>query len=163
LKIVVRWDEVERYLAWQGTGIYKKEEAAWPHMTKMHLLDVPCSTLCSARKLCMPIEPKPNRNCHWDSRLIRLVHEARRAQSLVDENRTAEVSELAKQMQVSPWRFARYLHINYLAPDILTALLDGTQPRGLTRKQVLDANLPLDWALQRRILGFPPRASSDGF
>lgn len=46
--------------------------------------------------------------------------------------------------------------------DILMALvvrgiLDGTQPAGLTRKKLVHANLPLDWALQRRLFGFAPR------
>jgi site-specific DNA recombinase len=45
--------------------------------------------------------------------------------------------------------------VNYLAPDILTAMMDGTQPPELTRRTLIDANLPLDWALQRKLFGFP--------
>jgi hypothetical protein len=52
-------------------------------------------------------------------------------------------------------RFMRVLRVNYLAPDILTAMMDGTQPPELTRRTLIDANLPLDWTLQRKLFGFP--------
>ena len=32
---------------------------------------------------------------------------------------------------------------------------DGTQPRTLTCRALMEAKLPMDWALQRRLLGFP--------
>tara|TARA_R110000787_G_scaffold5442_1_gene19828 strand:- start:9344 stop:9547 length:204 start_codon:yes stop_codon:yes gene_type:complete len=44
--------------------------------------------------------------------------------------------------------------LNYLAPDIVTAILDGTQPTTLTRKIVLESNIPTDWAIQRQLFGF---------
>jgi site-specific DNA recombinase len=49
----------------------------------------------------------------------------------------------------------RLIRLNYLAPDIVASILDGAQPRELTRRQLIDANLPLDWALQRKMFGFP--------
>jgi hypothetical protein len=60
--------------------------------------------------------------------------------------------------------FMRLLRVSYLAPDIITAILDGAQPPELTRRGLLDANLPLDWALQRKLFGFaeqPPMRSSE--
>jgi hypothetical protein len=49
-----------------------------------------------------------------------------------------------------------------LAPDIVEAILDGRQPRGLRLAEML-GNGPLDWNEQRRIRGFsrgyaPPRS-----
>jgi hypothetical protein len=58
----------------------------------------------------------------------------------------------------------RLLRLNYLAPDIITAIMDGAQPRELTRRELLDANLPLDWALQRKMFGFeeqPPMRTTE--
>ena len=58
----------------------------------------------------------------------------------------------------------RILRVNYLAPDIITAILDGAQPPQLTRRGLLDASLPLDWALQRKLFGFaeqPPMRSCE--
>jgi len=52
-------------------------------------------------------------------------------------------------------RFSRLVRLNYLAPDIALAIRDGSQPSTMTRRSLLGANLPLDWAIQRNLLGFP--------
>jgi hypothetical protein len=58
-----------------------------------------------------------------------------------------------KRMRTS--QFARLIRVNYLAPDIVTSILDGTQPESLTRMELLRTNIPTDWDLQRQLLGFP--------
>ena len=47
----------------------------------------------------------------------------------------------------------RILNCAFLAPDIVEAILEGRQPADLTVQKLLH-NLPLDWAEQRRRLGF---------
>lgn len=45
--------------------------------------------------------------------------------------------------------------ISYLAPDIISSIIDGTQPVDLTGRKVLRiGSLPLDWTAQRTLLGF---------
>ena len=47
------------------------------------------------------------------------------------------------------------LRISFLAPDIVSAIVDGRQPPSLTGRRLLRVtDLPLDWAGQRRVLGF---------
>jgi hypothetical protein len=49
-------------------------------------------------------------------------------------------------------RVARFA---FLAPDIVAAILEGRQPPSLAARQLARMpELPLDWAEQRRILGF---------
>lgn len=84
-----------------------------------------------------------------------LIEEAQRAWAATMANRDLSPAELAKNSKMTLAHFMRLLRINYLAPDIVTAILDGAQPRNLTRRELLDANLPLDWALQRSLFGFP--------
>jgi hypothetical protein len=64
------------------------------------------------------------------------------------------MSELAQMNLMRPAGFARLVRLNYLAPDIVAAILDGEQPKGLTRKKLLTFDLPIDWKLQRALLGF---------
>jgi site-specific DNA recombinase len=46
------------------------------------------------------------------------------------------------------------LRISFLAPDIVTAIVEGRQPPSLTGRRLLRVtDLPLDWAGQRRVLG----------
>ena len=50
---------------------------------------------------------------------------------------------------------ARLMRLNFLAPDIVIAILNGRQPVGLTaRKLMADTRLPLEWSEQRKALGF---------
>ncbi|MEQ8743713.1 recombinase family protein [Parasphingorhabdus sp.] len=53
----------------------------------------------------------------------------------------------------------RYLgqlvRISWLAPDIIGAIMDGTQPVNLTGRKLTRANaIPLDWPSQRKMFGF---------
>lgn len=53
----------------------------------------------------------------------------------------------------------RYLgqlvRISWLAPDIIAAIMDGTQPVNLTGRKLTRANaIPLDWPSQRKMFGF---------
>ena len=47
------------------------------------------------------------------------------------------------------------LRISFLAPDIITAIVEGGQPPSLTGRRLLRVtDLPLDWPGQRRVFGF---------
>ena len=83
------------------------------------------------------------------------MRQVREAQRLVDTRRRDPVGELAARMHRTPGHFMKLLRLNYLAPDISTAILDGTQPPGLTARQLIDSDLPTDWSLQSKIFGFP--------
>lgn len=50
---------------------------------------------------------------------------------------------------------ARLMRLNYLAPEIVTAILKGQQPATLTATKLMaDTRLPLAWAVQRKAIGF---------
>jgi len=47
------------------------------------------------------------------------------------------------------------LRLNWLAPDIVTAIVEGKQPPSLTGRRLLRAvDVPLSWDEQRRYFGF---------
>jgi hypothetical protein len=90
-----------------------------------------------------------------DLRLVRLLDKARTAQAALDQRDLSSAEGLAKKIHLHPKRFTQLVRLNYLAPDIIASIRDGTQPSGLSARSLMAANLPMDWALQRRILGFP--------
>jgi site-specific DNA recombinase len=162
VKIVLRCNEVERFLQWDGIGIFRGEPRCRPN-GKTHLLDIPADSIRTSRALALPIEPrKPRVGAHPSPALKRLIREARSVQALVDQEREKSVRELASEIDYTPNRFARILRLNYLAPDIILSILDGTHPPGLTCAKLVRASLPMNWALQRRLLGFPDRAQPEG-
>jgi hypothetical protein len=74
---------------------------------------------------------------------------------MIEDNRDLSPAEIAVRHNCSLSYLMKLLRLNYLAPDIVTSILDGAQPRELTRRALLDANLPLDWSLQRKMFRFP--------
>jgi len=49
----------------------------------------------------------------------------------------------------------RLARLGYLAPDIITAIVEGRQPPSLSGRTLLRfANLPVEWVEQRKLLGF---------
>lgn len=64
--------------------------------------------------------------------------------------------EIAKVYGISGQHVARLLPLAWLAPDIVEAILNGSQAMGLTVERLL-TKLPMDWAEQRRVFGFKPK------
>ena len=91
-----------------------------------------------------------------DPDLIALVADARRWMDDLINDRAESVAEITEREQLRPGNVSRVLPLAWLAPDIAAAILEGRQPADLTAKNLRDLpELPLDWAEQRRVLGFP--------
>lgn len=87
--------------------------------------------------------------------LVALLNKARSAQAALDDRSVSTLLELAARVHCHPKKFTRLAWLNYLAPDIVASIRDGTQPPELTCRTLMAAKIPMDWALQRRLLGFP--------
>ena len=84
-----------------------------------------------------------------------VLQKARAAQAVLDARTVWSVTEMAAQIRCHPKRFTRLVRLNYFAPDIIASIRDGTQPSSLNCSTLTAADLPMDWHLQRRMLGFP--------
>ena len=92
---------------------------------------------------------KPN------ARLIKLLIRAHRFHATLIGSPGVPFAALAKQEGVSRSYFTRLVRLNYLAPDITQAILDGRQLPDLTADKLLaHSRLPLAWQEQRALLGF---------
>lgn len=89
-----------------------------------------------------------------DERLIALLTEARSLGREVSDNPDRTIADLAKQASRCRKRMAQLIRLNWLAPDIVQAIVDGTQPARLTATTLLDVVLPIAWTEQRTLLGF---------
>ena len=73
------------------------------------------------------------------------------------------LQQLAEAEQVSASYVTRLLRLCYLAPDIVTAIVEGRQPAALTATTLMrDTRLPLAWAAQRARLGCASPPGHDG-
>jgi len=90
-----------------------------------------------------------------DTGLVRLLVRANaiRDQLLADRSRTFE--DIAKSEGVVPSYATRLFRLTLLAPDIVSAVVNGRHPPELTARRLMDdTRLPLDWNEQRQRLGF---------
>lgn len=84
-----------------------------------------------------------------------LVHAVARAHARMKDlaaGRFETIESLAASAKAHPKMLRQELRLAFLAPDIITAILQGDQPAGLTLTATLPT-LPLSWAAQRRAIG----------
>ena len=91
-----------------------------------------------------------------DPSLIRLFLRAFAIRDRLDQDPHLTLCRIAKAEGVVPSYATRLLRLSYLAPDIVTAVVRGHQPPGLTANKLMgDTRLPCEWPVQRALLGFP--------
>ncbi len=61
--------------------------------------------------------------------------------------------KLAKKLKLNPERIRHIVRLTELAPDIQTAIVEGTQPPLLSLQEI-PTHIPIDWMEQRTLLGF---------
>lgn len=91
-----------------------------------------------------------------DMALLRVLTRAYDVQQRLCDDPSLKVREIARQEQITSNYLYVILRLRWLAPDIVTAIVNGRQPRQLSTKRLmrLAAKLPTDWAAQRTLLGF---------
>jgi hypothetical protein len=89
-----------------------------------------------------------------DAKLVALIAEAHAARQLVLANPGASIAKLAASNNRCRTRLGKLAGLACLAPDIVTAIVEGRQPASLTARTLGEIELPLAWADQRALLGF---------
>jgi hypothetical protein len=93
--------------------------------------------------------PKPRP----DETLIKALVRAHWWRRRIESGGAKSITDLAEQEGVTDAYVCRLLPLTCLAPDIVEAILDGRQPKGLRLAEVL-GNGPLGWEEQRGAWGF---------
>ena len=97
-----------------------------------------------------------NKEAHRDPELIALIADARRWRDDLLDGRAASIEEITTREGLAKGAVSRILPLAWLAPDIAAAILEGRQPDVLTSTRLRAVpDLPLGWADQRALLGFP--------
>jgi hypothetical protein len=82
-----------------------------------------------------------------------MVARAHRWRELLETGQYTTIRALAADLGVDNSYVARILRLTLLAPDLIEAILDGTEPDGLSLEKLYRA--PADWQEQRRVVGLP--------
>jgi hypothetical protein len=103
----------------------------------------------------VPPGVQPETSARRDEHLIRLVANAHAARLAVAAAGDRPLIEVAAEQGFTLHYFSHLARLGSLAPDIVTAILEGRQPASLSRTRLAKTKaLPLAWSEQRRLLGF---------
>ena len=91
-----------------------------------------------------------------DPSLLRMLARAHAVKTRLVENPELSAHDIAREEQLSAAHLYMVLRLAWLAPDIVSSIVDGRQPPQLSAKTLMRraARLPPDWDAQRRLLGF---------
>jgi hypothetical protein len=90
----------------------------------------------------------PPRKPRRDETLVKAVVRAHRWRRRIESGQAKSITDLAEQEGVTIVYVCRLLPLTCLAPDIVEAILDGRQPKGLRLAEMLGSG-PLAWEEQR--------------
>jgi hypothetical protein len=83
-----------------------------------------------------------------DSALVKALARAFRWKRMLESGEFATISELAEREGIAPSYMTRIMRLTLLAPDIVEAILDGTQGPEVTLARLLEA-FPIEWTEQQ--------------
>jgi hypothetical protein len=89
--------------------------------------------------------PKPRR----DETLVKALVRAHGWRRRIESGQAKSITDLAEQEGVTDAYVCRLLPLTCLAPEIVEAILDGRQPKGLRLAEML-GNGPMAWEEQSR-------------
>jgi hypothetical protein len=106
------------------------------------------------RKLIMTPEgmAAPVRKPSRDETLVKALVTAHRWRRKIECGQAKSITDLAEQEGVTDAYVCRLLPLTCLAPDIVEAILDGRQPKGLRLAEMLGSRATA-WSEQRTSLG----------
>ena len=85
--------------------------------------------------------------------LVRLFVRAHAIRARLLQDPSLTLKEIAAEEGVVSSYVSRLVRLAFLAPDIVTAILNGRHPPQLTANRLMDdTRLPLDWRAQRELL-----------
>jgi site-specific DNA recombinase len=126
--------ELSRFLGWDGIGVFQKSFLRPSRAAdRVHELHAPPLLICGHPYFALPIEPNAVSHGEPNQTLVELVKTAGEYRDFVLANRSRDMVDLAHEKGMGTSHFARLLRLNYLAPDIQAAIVDGRQPASLTR------------------------------
>jgi site-specific DNA recombinase len=89
-----------------------------------------------------------------DEKLVTLIAEAYVARKIILATPEQSIASLAANYGRCRTRLGKLAALACLAPDIVTAIVEGRQPALLTARTLQEIDLPLAWPDQRALLGF---------
>jgi len=93
-----------------------------------------------------------------DSALVKALARAFRWKRMLEMGEYATISDLAQKEGIAFTYMARLMRLSLLSPEIVDAIMNGSQPAGVTLANLMDP-FPLQWEEQRALWTAKPTKS----
>jgi site-specific DNA recombinase len=121
-------------------------QATWATPSSRITFNVPASLQRRGQERKLRLDPTSDTSMR-DPKLIGLMVRAYAAREQLGAMDMTAPRDVRREL-------ARVARASYLAPDIVTAIFEGTQPGSLRSRKIERGELPLCWKIQRDMLGF---------
>lgn len=91
---------------------------------------------------------------NYNEKLVKAFASAYKWQKMLKEKEVNNFAEIAKLEKTEKAYVAKVFKLNYVAPDIVEAVLKGSQPANLNLKDFTQKTIPDLWAEQKEVFGF---------
>ena len=163
-RVVVNSDRIEidisrrllaRLLADQSIDLTRQDQTLDRPSNDVLTLMAPARLQRVGREMRMLVENSDDKAVA-DPSLLRIIARAHDVQRRLSQNTKLTVQDVAREERVTAAYVYTLLRLPWLAPDIITAIINGWQPRQLKATTLMQraSRLPADWAEQRALLGF---------
>jgi site-specific DNA recombinase len=144
--ISVTTDHIELLLNTHALEV-KEGGECWPYK-----IELPAKR--PFREAKVRIDAGPAAASHRKPALLELLQDATEVRELVMKSEGASLNHIARRENRCRKQLARLLRVSWLSPRIVESILEGSQPARLTRKWLLEVDIPIDWSEQEQLLGF---------
>jgi DNA invertase Pin-like site-specific DNA recombinase len=155
VKVQVHSDRVEVTLDQIGVALCGKDQPQSTHPSGgdgVTVLIIPARLKRAGIEMKLVVDDG-SEPANVDPVLVRLLILAHAIRARVLEEPSLPLKEIAAEQGISSSYVTRLLRLAFLAPDIVTAILNGRHPPQLTANRLMDdTRLPPDWAAQRELL-----------
>ena len=158
VEIKLRRQSLIELLHAQSTGLSKQERKSDKESDDLLTLKVKARLQRVGREMRMLVENAEDQTLA-DPGLLRIIARAHDIQGRLMQSTDLSLHAIANQEHVTPGYVSRLLRLPLLAPDIVSAIVNGKNPAQLTAKKLmrLALQIPIDWREQRKLFGFHHR------
>lgn len=90
----------------------------------------------------------------FDGKIIKALAKAYKWRVMLEDNEISSLAEISRKEKVTGAYVSRVFNLNFIAPEIVKRILEGTQPRDLKLKDMIIGKVPDSWQEQKEMWGF---------
>jgi len=157
VEIKMRWRRLVELLQAQSTEATTQGSTSDKESEDVLTLTVKARLQRVGREMRMLVE-NSDQKTSADPGLLRVIARAHDIHEHLMQSTGLTLRAIGSKERITPGYISRLLRLPLLAPDIVTAIVNGKNPPQLTAKKLmrLALEIPIDWTEQRKLLGFHP-------